>query len=341
MTTSADIAQLPWCDDLHVHLRQGAVMATVVPMVRRGGVRRCLVMPNTSPPLTDTATVLRYREALRNIDADVEYLMTLYLSPSLTPGEVRRAAGAGIVGVKCYPQGVTTNSASGVEDLDAYVPVFAAMQDTGMVLELHGEVPRNDAAPDVCVLDAEERFLPILRELHSTFPKLRIVLEHVTTAAAVACVQELGDTVAATITAHHLMLTVDDWAGRNHNFCKPVAKYPHDRRALRDAVAGGNPKFFLGSDSAPHPVEAKEAACACAGVFTSPLLLAYIADAFDRIGCLEQLEPFCGRAGAAFYGLPPLDGTVTLRRTPTVVPDRFGDVVPFRAGETLAWSLDE
>lgn len=329
---------MPAADDLHAHLRQGAMMRTVTPLVRRGGVGRCLAMPNTSPPIDTVEAALAYREALRAIEPAVEFLMTLYLTPALSADTVRRAAEAGIVGVKLYPRGVTTNSAGGVDALGGFYDVFEAMQEAGLVLEIHGEVPATPDG-DVCVLNAEERFLPRLRRLHRDLPELRIVLEHVTTAAAVDTVMSLGDTVAATITAHHLDLVVDDWAGRNHNFCKPVAKYAHDRRALRYVVGEGHPRFFLGSDSAPHARETKECAQACAGVFTAPLLLPYLADTFDRLGMLKRLPHFASRFGRAFYGLPAQKATVTLKRAAQTVPDTFGSVVPYRAGDTLAWTL--
>lgn len=330
---------LPPADDLHVHLRQEALLRTVAPLLRGGGVGRCLVMPNTTPPLATVDQALAYRNALEAVEPRVQYLVTLFLTPALTAAEVRRAAASGVVGVKVYPQGVTTNSASGVGDLLAYAPVLTAMEETGLVLELHGEVPAGSEA-DVCVLDAEARFLPVLEALHTSYPALRIVLEHVTTRAAVDAVRELGDTVGATITAHHLDLVVDDWAGRNHNFCKPVAKYPADRAALREVVWEGHPRFFLGSDSAPHPRDSKECAQACAGVFTSPLLLAYLADTFERLDCLGRLEAFATRHGRTFYGLPPMDGEIRLVRRAQVVPDRYGNVVPYRAGEMLTWSIE-
>lgn len=333
-----DTTILPRADDLHVHLRQGELMKTAVAATEAGGVGRCLVMPNTRPPVCTVEQATAYRDELLRENDRLEYLMTLYLSPQATPDELRRAARAGIVGVKCYPQGVTTNSDRGVSDLARYDPVFQAMSDEGLVLELHGECA-SCHADDTCVLNAEQRFLPELERLHSTFPALRIVLEHVTTAAAVAKVKELGDTVAATITAHHLELVVDDWAGRNHNFCKPVAKLPSDREALRTVVAEGHPRFFLGSDSAPHPVSAKECAEACAGVFTAPLLLPYLADTFDRLGCLERLRDFASSFGWRFYGLSAPDSQMTLVREEQTVPNCCGNVVPFRSGETLAWSL--
>jgi len=329
---------LPLADDFHVHLRQDAMLRRVTPLVRAGGVARCVVMPNTTPPIAGAADALRYRDALRAVAPEVEFLMTLYLLPSLTPEGVKRAAPRGIFGVKCYPRGVTTNAESGTEDFGAYDAVFAAMEAEGLALLIHGEVPSN-AAKDICILNAEARFLPELTKLHARFPKLRIVLEHVTTAEAVACIKQLGDSVAATITVHHLDLTVDDWAGRNHNYCKPVAKYPHDREALRQVVREGHPRFFLGSDSAPHARSAKESACGCAGVFTSALLLPYLADCFDRLGCLDRLPGFTSGLGRAFHGLSPVEGTITLQKRETVVPAAYGDVVPYRAGQMLSWAL--
>ncbi|MCE9616288.1 MAG: dihydroorotase [Lentisphaerae bacterium] len=329
---------LPLADDLHVHLRQGDVLRTVVPLLRAGGAGRVLVMPNTTPPVTSAGQAVAYRAELRAVAPDVDFLMTLYFTPALTPDEVRRAAAAGVVGIKVYPHGVTTNSASGVEDLLAFGPVLAAMEAADLVLELHGELPAH-AGSDVCVLDAEERFLPTLRSLHDRYPRLRIVLEHVTTARAVDAVKSLGATVAATITAHHLDLMIDDWAGKNHNFCKPVAKYPSDRAALRAVVGEGHPRFFLGSDSAPHPRTAKECASACAGVFTSPLLLAYLADTFEGLGALDRLPAFASEFGCRFYRLPPARETIRLVREPQVVPPAYGGVVPYRAGATLNWRI--
>ncbi|MEW6747424.1 MAG: dihydroorotase [Planctomycetota bacterium] len=333
-----DVITLPRADDLHVHLRQDELLRLVTPLVWGGGVGRCLVMPNTRLPVTSVAAACAYRDELRSIEPRVEFLMTLYLTAALTADEVRRAADAGIVGVKCYPQGVTTHSDSGIEDLARYDSVFAAMEEVGLVLELHGEVP-SDPSRDICILNAEQRFLPELERLHRSFPRLRLVLEHVTTSEAVACVRRLGATVAATITAHHLELCADDWAGRNHNFCKPVAKFPHDRAALRDAVREGHPRFFLGSDSAPHPRTAKEAPAACAGIFTTPLLLAHLATTFDSLGCLECLAGFASGHGRTFYGLAEAPDTVRLERHDQVVPQAYGDVVPFRAGEPLHWRV--
>lgn len=335
-----DSLEIPRADDLHVHLRDGDLMQVVTPLLRAGGVGRCLVMPNLAPPVTTTVRALDYKQALEGLAPGVRFLMTLYLTPALKPEEIARAAKAGIAGVKFYPHGVTTHSASGIEDILAFAPVLAAMEAEGLVLELHGEVPARPGS-DVCVLDAEPRFLPTLAALHANYPHLRIVLEHVTTARAVEAVRAMGPTVAATITAHHLDLVIDDWAGRNHNFCKPVAKYPADRAALRAVVAEGHPRFFLGSDSAPHPRHTKECASACAGVFTSPLLLPHLAETFDGLQCLDRLADFTSTFGARFYGLAPATESIRLVRRACPVPAVYGPVVPYRAGATLGWSVEE
>ncbi len=333
-----DLIEMPCVDDFHVHLRQGAMMQHVVPLTKQGGAGRCVVMPNTDPPITTMAGLRAYRSDLEAQGSGLFFLMTLYLHPSLEEDLLREAAAEGVLGVKCYPQGVTTNAHWGVSDLRQYDALFAVMEEVGLALLLHGEVPSR-AEDDICILNAEARFLPELERLHACFPRLRIVMEHVTTREAVQCVEALGPTVGATITAHHLELTADDWAGKNHNFCKPVAKYPHDRDALREIVGRGHPRFFLGSDSAPHPRSAKEGACGCAGVFTAALLAAYLADTFDTLGCLDRLEDFCCRYGHAFYGLDAPVGRIRLERRPQVVPQAYASVVPFRAGETLGWSV--
>ncbi len=333
-----DRLELPLADDYHLHVRQGEMLKNIVPMVRQGGIGRCLVMPNTVPPIASISQALAYRDEIHAVDPALDVLMTLYLCPEVTPDVIRKASDAGISGVKLYPRGVTTHSDAGVANVLDYDDVFAAMEEVNMVLEIHGEAQSNSDL-DICVINAEPKFLPNVERLHRHFPKLRIVMEHVTTSETIAFVERAGDSIAATITVHHLDLIVDDWAGRNHNFCKPVAKYPHDRSSLRAAVASGRPKFFLGSDSAPHPRSAKEGAVGCAGVFTSPLMLPYLADAFDRIGCLDKLEGFVSHHGRSFYGRPESEARVVLERRPCVVPDQYGDFVPYRAGETLAWSL--
>ncbi|KAH9981853.1 Dihydroorotase [Russula compacta] len=338
--------------DFHVHLRQGDLSELVTPHVREGGFRLAYVMPNLTPPITTTDRALEYKSILEKIDPEMEFLMTLYLSPDLTPDEVRRAKSAGIVGVKSYPRGVTTNSDGGIESYEAYYPVFKAMQDVDMVLNLHGEVP-SDASGNIHVINAEPTFLPHLRKLHAHFPRLRIVLEHATTRAAVETVKSLSATVACTITAHHLALTVDDWAGQSWNYCKPVAKFPDDREALREVIREGHPRFFLGSDSAPHPSVKKSTSspdhgCA-AGIYTSPILLPLTAHLLESFGALDKLEGFVSKNGRAFYKKEVTstdDGKniVRLHKRKTAVMRKYSlkaqEVVPFWTGRNLDWEID-
>jgi dihydroorotase len=311
-------------------------------------------MPNLKPPITTVSQALAYKSTLEAIDPSVEYLMTLYLSPDLTPDEIRKAKKAGIVGVKSYPRGVTTNSDGGIESYEMYYPIFEAMQDVDMVLNLHGEVP-SDPTTNTHILNAEPTFLPHLESLHSAFPRLRIVLEHATTRAAVTLVKSLGATVGCTITAHHLALTVDDWAGQSWNYCKPVAKYPDDREALREVIREGHPRFFLGSDSAPHPPHTKStstpsSACA-AGVYTSPILLPLVAHLLEDFHALDKLEGFVSGFGRAFYnrelhGIAEGKEKTVLRKIEGKKVDEqwvMGNesVVPFWAGKELRWEIVE
>ncbi|KAI8815298.1 hypothetical protein BJ742DRAFT_670937 [Cladochytrium replicatum] len=340
---------VPYVDDFHVHLRQGALMNQVTPLLETGRVRTAYVMPNLKPPISSTEQAVAYRNELQKLASNVKFMMTLYLGPELTPDEIYKAAKAGIAGVKSYPRGVTTNSENGIESYKTYYAVFRAMEEVGMILNLHGEVP-SDPENDICVLNAEERFLKHLAELHHDFPKLRIVLEHATTKAAVDMVKSLGDTVGCTITVHHLRIVVDDWAGNCHNFCKPVAKFPHDRQALRDVILEGHKRFFFGSDSAPHPRHAKEVAKPAAGVFTTPYTLQYLATILDSFGALHRLEDFACKNGRAFYGVKDDEvhpQAVELTREPTMVQKEFvfvdddgidSAIVPFLAGTQLAFS---
>ncbi|GAA6025976.1 hypothetical protein JCM11491_006407 [Sporobolomyces phaffii] len=339
--------------DAHVHLRQGNLMKLVAPHVRLGGVRTAFVMPNLVPPLTTPDQTAAYVQQLREVAPDLEVLPSMYLSSALTPEMVRDAKRKGVVGVKSYPRGVTTNSDGGVgmEGYAVYDAVFAEMERQDLVLNLHGEVPSDVDGDGTCVLNAEERFIPHLKEIHRKFPKLRIVLEHCTTAAAVEAVKELPSNVVATITPHHLLLTIDAACSTSLGFCKPLAKFPSDRLALRDAIRSGNPKFFLGSDSAPHPSSAKlprlavravalegegedgpaasttreevtlPSPCA-AGIYTSANLIPLTAEIFDRSRIpLDRLEGFVSTFGRAFYRVPAKAGDeVTIRRT----PDRAG-----------------
>ncbi|KAI5805557.1 hypothetical protein DFH27DRAFT_377349 [Peziza echinospora] len=349
MATSITI---PPAADMHVHLRDGKMMETVVPTVRQGGVNLVYVMPNLLPPITTVAKATEYHSQLQALSPETTFLMSLYLSPSITADTIAEAAASGIVhGVKSYPKGLTTNSEGGVVSYEAFYPVFAAMEKHDLVLNIHGESP---SSPTTTILNAEETFLPTLVSLHQHFPKLRIVLEHCTTAAAVEQVKALGDSVAATITAHHLYLTIDQWSDSPHCFCKPVAKLPSDRAALIEAAISGNPKFFLGTDSAPHPKAAKQGAeKVAAGVFTQPYAVQLVAQIFDKEGKLDRLEGFTSAFGRSFYKIDQLDvekerkvpGEKILltrnkgEKVQTEIVNGDVVVVPFRAGEDT-WSLE-
>ena len=294
---------------------------------------------------------LEYQKQLEHLAPNVTFLISLYLHSSITPETIIQAKKEGIRGVKSYPAGVTTNSAQGVVDYESFYPVFAEMQEQDLVLNLHGECPSGDG---VTVHNAEERFLPVLRDLNARFPRLRIVLEHCTSAAAIKAVKECGATVAGTITAHHLFLTSDDWSGESgsvHNYCKPVAKSAQDREALLRTAVSGNPKFFLGTDSAPHSVEAKRNGAA--GVFTQPYASQFVIDAFElgiREGVLRQedvtkevLQGFLGEFGRSFYRTPPAKGKILISRVGSLrvvesipvessLANENTIIVPFRAG---------
>ncbi|KAK6359019.1 hypothetical protein TWF696_000191 [Orbilia brochopaga] len=358
------LIELPPAADFHVHLRDGEMMETVTPTIEKGGVNLVYVMPNLVPPVTDPETAIAYMAKLQRLSPNTTFLPTLYLHPSITPATIEQAAKMGIVGVKSYPRGLTTNSDSGVLSYDQFYPVFQAMSDHGIVLNIHGECPSTppedvvgSEEEDITILNAEAKFLPTLLSIHSAFPRLRIVLEHCTTAAAVEAVQACGPTVAGTITAHHLFLTIDNWADDPYCFCKPVAKLPADRAALIAAATSGDPKFFLGTDSAPHPKIAKQGRSGnnktVAGVFTQPYAVQLVAEAFDKVGKAdkETLEGFCCTFGREFYQVavrrlevPGKDKRrIVLKKgvgERVVMEVGTGDqaVVPFRAGEDV-WSL--
>ncbi|KAJ3214248.1 hypothetical protein HK099_006956 [Clydaea vesicula] len=330
-------------------------MKLVTPLLEKSGVRNALVMPNLKPPITTTSQALSYKKELQVLAPNVNFLMTLYLVPELTPKEIYLAKKSGVVGVKSYPRGVTTNSDSGIESYTAYYHIFKAMEEVGMILNLHGEIP-SDADNGVCVLNAEEKFLTHLKQLNKDFPNLKIVLEHATTKAAVEMVKSLNDNVGCTITIHHLELTVDDWAGCCHCYCKPVAKFPYDRKALQDVVREGHKKFFLGTDSAPHARHLKEGPNSAAGVFTGPYVTEYLAHALDSFNAIDKLEGFACINGRNFYGLDVKKdlingqnrGISRLENSNFKILDElpFKDdegiertVVPYKAGKILNWKL--
>jgi dihydroorotase len=335
-------------DDWHLHLRDGPEMASVVAHTARR-FARAIVMPNLTPPVTDTAQALAYRDRILSAlphSTAFAPLMTLYLTDNLPPNEIPIAKASGAVyAAKLYPAGATTNAENGVTRLERIYPVLGAMQREDLPLLVHGEATLST----VDVFDRESRFIDdSLARLVRDFPELRIVFEHITTADAAAFVTEAPATVAATITPQHLLYNRNAMLAGGihpHFYCLPVLKREHHRQALVAAASSGNPKFFLGTDSAPHAVTAKESACGCAGVYSAHAAIELYAEAFERAGALDRLEGFASVHGADFYGLPRNRGRIRLLREAWRVPEsyRFGNarVRPLRAGETIAWRLDE
>lgn len=333
-------------DDWHLHLRDAAALNTTVPHAA-AQFGRAIVMPNLRPPVTTTEAALAYRErilAALPAGMDFEPLMTLYLTDSTPPAEIQAAKDSGhIHGVKLYPAGATTNSDSGVTDLEKVYDTLATMEKLGLPLQVHGEV----TSPGIDIFDREKVFIEqTLVPLTERFPGLRIVFEHITTKDAADFVLFASENVAATITAHHLLLNRNDMLVggiRPHHYCLPILKREEHRQALLDVATSGNPKFFLGTDSAPHPKGAKESDCGCAGVYTAFAAIEFYAEAFEAAGALGKLDGFAGRYGAQFYGLPVSQQTLSLARREWAVPKAFnyGDeiVVPLRAGGTLGWQL--
>ena len=333
-------------DDWHLHLRDGAALRAVLPHT---AVRfaRAIVMPNLVPPVTTTAAALAYRDrilAALPAGSDFQPLMTLYLTDDTAPDEIDRAVASGHVhGAKLYPAGATTNSHSGVTDVARLEPVLERMAASGLPLQVHGEV----TDPDVDVFDREAVFIErVLAPTVRRHPALRVVFEHVTTRHAVEFVRSARENVAATVTPQHLMMNRNalfQGGLRPHHYCLPVLKTEPDRRALLDVVASGHPRFFLGTDSAPHSRHAKEQACGCAGIYSAHAGIELYAGVFEEHGMLHRLEEFASGFGADFYGLPRNQACIQLRREawspPPVYP--FGDheLVPYLAGQTLAWRL--
>jgi len=334
-------------DDWHLHLRDGAALASVVGATART-FGRAIVMPNLRPPVTTVDAALAYRDRIRSAAGPSSRfvpLMTLYLTDNTSADEIAKAKASGaIVAVKVYPAGATTNSDAGVTSLDRARHAIAAIEKHGLVLSLHGEV--TDA--DVDVFDRERVYVErTLGKLTRDFPGLRIVLEHVTTREAAEFVAAAGANVAATITPQHLLWSRNAMlvgGVRPHFYCLPILKRESHRHALVAAATSGSRKFFLGTDSAPHARDQKEHECGCAGCYSAPLALELYAEAFEDAGALDRLEGFASLHGAAFYGLPPHADTVTLVREPWTVPAAypFGDatVVPLRAGERMRWRID-
>ncbi|WP_185182702.1 dihydroorotase [Mycoavidus sp. B2-EB] len=336
-------------DDLHLHLRDGAMLAAVLPHTARQ-FGRAIVMPNLKPPVTTTAQALAYRQRIMAAlpeGAEFEPLMTLYLTDNTPADEIRRAHESGRVqAVKLYPAGATTHSDAGVTDLRHCAKALEVMQEVGLPLLVHGEV--TDASVDI--FDREKIFIDqVLEPVRRAFPALKVVFEHITTQEAADYVRDAEAApgrLGATITAHHLLYNRNalfQKGLRPHYYCLPVLKREQHRLALVKAATSGNPRFFLGTDSAPHPKGAKEHDCGCAGCYTALHALELYAQVFDRAGALAQLEGFASAHGAAFYGLERNLGTVTLRREPWALPSELAAgehiLVPLGAGETIEWRL--
>ncbi len=333
-------------DDWHLHLRDGAALKAVLPDTAKR-FARAIVMPNLRPPVTTTALASAYRDRILSVLPDgmkFEPLMTLYLTDNTPPEEIVKAKASGFVhGVKMYPSGATTNSDSGVTSLEKCYQTIAAMQAHGMPLLVHAEVTDGN----VDVFDREKVFIERhMRPLMQQFPELKVVFEHITTQDAVQFVQSQPANVAATITAHHLLMNRNAmFTGgiRPHHYCLPVLKREEHRVALVQAAISGSAKFFLGTDSAPHAKSAKEASCGCAGMYTAHAAIELYAEVFDEMNALDKLEGFASVFGAGFYGLPVNQDTITLQKQSWQVPENIpydSDVlVPLRAGQSVAWRL--
>lgn len=333
-------------DDWHLHFRDGEVMRAVVPYTARR-FARAIVMPNLTPPITTTAMAAAYRERIRAaVPEGVGFtpLMTCYLTDTTDPGDLARGAGEGVfTAAKLYPANATTNSASGVTDVRRIYPVLERMEAEDIVLCIHGEVTDHD----IDVFDREAEFIERhLKDIVASFPRLRVVFEHITTADAVAFVTGCGPHVAATITPQHLHINRNAMLVggiQPHNYCLPVAKRETHRIALRAAATSGSPKFFLGTDSAPHFRHDKESACGCAGIFGAPHALESYLQVFEEEDALGAFEGFASLHGPAFYTLPVNEETITLERAELAVPEELAlagaEIVPFHAGQTLGWRI--
>ena len=340
------VLQLTTPDDWHLHFRDGDMLQETVPATARC-FRRAVVMPNLVPPVTTGALASAYRErilAARPAGSRFEPVMTIYLTDTTTAQDIADAKAAGVLAAKLYPAGATTNSHSGVSSLSKLYPVLDAMVEHDMLFLVHGEVTDNH----VDIFDREAVFIEQhLRQIVDRFPALRIVLEHITTADAVEFVKNAGPNVAATITPQHLLLNRNDMLVggiRPHNYCLPVLKRRTHQEALRAIVASGNPKFFLGTDSAPHAKHRKETACGCAGCYSAWSAIELYAQVFEELGVIEKLEGFASHYGADFYRLPRNTDSIRLVKQSWTVPEEItlpdgSPIVPFYAGQTLNWKL--
>ena len=345
MNSPFDTLTITRPDDWHLHVRDGDALRTVVPHTA-AQFGRAIIMPNLKPPVTTAAQAEAYRDRIRAAvpeGMDFEPLMTLYLTDNLPADEIARAKDAGVVALKLYPAGATTNSNAGVTDIRKTHKTLEAMQRAGLLLLVHGEV----TSPDIDLFDREavfidQQMIPLRRD----FPELKVVFEHITTKEAAQYVAEAGPFTAATLTAHHLLYNrnaIFTGGIRPHYYCLPVLKRETHRQALLAAATGGSDRFFLGTDSAPHPAHLKEHATGCAGCYTAHAAIEMYAEAFDSVGALDKLEAFASFNGPAFYGLRRNRGSVTLKRESWTTPEsfRFGeaDLKPLRGGEVLPWRL--
>mgnify|MGYP000286004260 FL=1 len=332
-------------DDWHLHVRDGDILKDVVPSTA-ACFGRAIIMPNLVPPVVTAADANAYRERILAAARGTNFqpLMTLYLTEATTPDTIREAKAAGVIAAKLYPAGATTNSASGVKDIRNIYPVLEAMADCGMLLLVHGEV--TDA--DIDIFDREKVFLErVLAPTLEAFPTLKVVLEHITTADSAEFVRNhKGDNLGATLTPQHLMYNRNHMLVggiRPHLYCLPILKRNRHQEALREAVASGDKRFFLGTDSAPHAKDKKEAACGCAGCYSAYGAIGLYAEIFEELGILDKFEAFASHNGADFYGLPRNQDTITLVRKPWTMPEQLpladGSIVPLKAGETVNWQM--
>ncbi|MBU2966078.1 dihydroorotase [Amphritea sp. 2_MG-2023] len=333
-------------DDWHLHFRDGDMLTETVPATARC-FQRAIVMPNLAPPVVNATLAMAYKErilAARPAGSTFEPLMTLYLTNATTGQDIIDAKAVGVVAAKLYPAGATTNSSAAVTDLEAMYPIFDVMAEQGMLLLVHGEVTDHH----IDIFDREKVFIDQkMSKIVAAFPHLKVVFEHITTSDAAHFVNDASDNVAATITPQHLLLNRNDLlvgGVRPHNFCLPVLKRNTHQAVLRQMVQSGSPKFFLGTDSAPHAKEAKENACGCAGCYSAWSAIELYAHVFEELGALDKLEGFASDHGADFYGLPRNEGTITLMRQEWTLPEEIilpdgRPIVPFFAGQQVSWKL--
>jgi len=322
-------------DDMHIHLRQGELLNNYVADATKY-FRRVVVMPNTNPPIDSPESVKKYKAEIEKDTVAFEALMTFKVLPSISPDDVVELKKAGCIAAKLYPAGVTTNSQDGVSEIKEFFPLFDALQNSNMVLCIHAE------EPGVFSLDRERAYLPKIKSILDNFPNLKVIVEHISDKASVNFVLNGPENLAASITVHHMALTLDNVIGDGlepHHFCKPIPKTPEDRDAILAAALSGNPKFFLGTDSAPHLRQDKESSCGCAGVYTAPVALPILLEIFEQNNALPKLNNFTSKFGSQFYGLSQNKETLKFIKKTWKVPSEYHGVVPYRANQQLVWSI--